>query len=188
MGLGIALVDPLSCDISRLARVFAGDGCAILHAADQDLEILERACGVLPTSMFDTQLAAGFIGMSTPSLQNLVEHLLHQRLEKGDQLTDWSRRPLEESQLRYAAGDVAFLFDLHDVLVERLEARHRLSWVHAELEEILARSRTPMVPEEAWWRLKHARQLRGRDRFVAQCVAAWRRRRAPGSISRLDSC
>jgi ribonuclease D len=128
--------------------------------------------------MFDTQIAAGFLGISSASLVSLVERLLGRRLEKGDQLTDWTRRPLNESQLRYAAGDVAHLLDLYAELHRRLEEKGRLEWAEAECALALERSRTPVVPEEAWWRLRQARQLRGRDRGVAQEVAAWRERKA----------
>ncbi len=95
---GIALVDPLAVDVAPLAEVLAGPGLAVLHAADQDLEVLERACGRVPSRLFDTQLAAGFIGFSSPSLSSLVERVLGRRLEKGDQLTDWTRRPSPPSR------------------------------------------------------------------------------------------
>ncbi|HLN06769.1 MAG TPA: ribonuclease D, partial [Acidimicrobiales bacterium] len=109
---GIALVDPLAVDVSPLARVLDGPGLAVLHAAEQDLEVLERACGTVPSSLFDTQVAAGFLGQVSPSLVNLVERVLGIRLLKGDQLTDWTRRPLSAGQLSYAAGDVAHLLEL----------------------------------------------------------------------------
>lgn len=175
---GLAVVDPLAVDVRPFARILEGDGVAVLHAAEQDLEVLERACGLVPQRLFDTQLAAGFVGMSTPSLGSLVERLLGVRLEKGDQLTDWTRRPLTAGQLAYAASDVAYLLESRRVLVERLGHLGRLDWAGEECAALLARSRLPVVPEEAWWRLKHARQLRPKERAVAQCVAAWRERRA----------
>jgi ribonuclease D len=175
---GIALVDPLAIDVAPLAEVFAGPGLAVLHAADQDLEVLERACGRVPARLFDTQLAAGFIGFSSPSLFSLVERVLGRRLEKGDQLTDWTRRPLTPEQTRYAASDVAYLLELHDRICGELDTLGRTGWAAEECALLLARARTATVPEEAWWRLKHARQLRGSERGVAQSVAAWRERRA----------
>ena len=59
---GVALIDPLAVDIKPLAAVFEGPGIAVAHAADQDLEVLERSCGTIPRRLFDTQLAAGFLG------------------------------------------------------------------------------------------------------------------------------
>jgi ribonuclease D len=175
---GIALVDPLAVDVAPFAEVLSSPALAVIHAAEQDLEVLERACGTTPRRLFDTQLAAGFLGMSTPSLAALVEHVLHLRLEKGDQLTDWTRRPLSDEQCQYAAHDVAHLLELQRVIVERLAATGRGAWAEEECAVLLARARLPIVPEEAWWRLRRARQLRGAERGVAQSVAAWRERRA----------
>ena len=89
---GLVLIDPLAVDVSGFAKVFASGALPVLHAADQDLEVLERACGTIPSTIFDTQLCAGFIGYSSPSLLTLVEGMLRVRLQKGDQLTDWMRR------------------------------------------------------------------------------------------------
>jgi ribonuclease D len=175
---GIALIDPLTVDPAPLGEVLAGPGCMVAHAADQDLSILERACGCAPTKLFDTQVAAGFIGLGTPSLAATVEKLLGARLTKGDRLTDWTRRPLRVEQRVYAAADVEYLLALHDELVKRLDAIGRLEWATDECEERRRRIRTRPDAETAWWRIKGARQLRGNGRGVAQKVAAWRERSA----------
>ena len=91
---GVALVDPLACDAAALVDLLRGPGTMITHAGLADLPIIERACGVRPSVLFDTQLAAGFVGLGTPSLATLVSELLGIRLDKSHQLTDWSRRPL----------------------------------------------------------------------------------------------
>jgi len=175
---GIALVDPLAVDISPFARVLNGPGLAVVHAAEQDLEVLERACGTVPSRLFDTQVAAGFLGHVSASLVKLVERILGVRLLKGDQLTDWTRRPLSPGQLAYAAGDVAHLLALRQSIGERLEEKGRMGWAEEEFAVVLSRDRSPTDPEEAWWRLPRSRQLRGPARAVAQCVAAWRECRA----------
>ena len=175
---GLVLVDPLAVDVAPLAEVFAAGPLVILHAADQDLEVLQRACGRLPGQIFDTQLCAGFLGYSSPSLSTLVESLLGVKLHKGDQLTDWMRRPLSESQLSYAAGDVAHLLELHSRIAARLEAEGRTGWAAEECAILLGKDHTETVPEQAWWKLPHARQLKGAARGVAQELAAWRERRA----------
>jgi ribonuclease D len=175
---GVALVDPYRVDLAGLRRVLVGPGLAVAHAAEQDLEVLELACGARPRRLFDTQQAAGFLGLSAPSLATLVEHLLRQRLPKGDRLTDWTRRPLSPEQRQYAASDAAYLLELRHALVGELERLRRLSWAEAECELMLARPSRRVAPDEAWWRLKESRQLRGQSRAVAQTVAAWRERRA----------
>lgn len=175
---GLVLVDPLAVDIAPLAEVLEGSGTAVLHAADQDLEVLLRACGVLPRRLFDTQVAAGFLGLSTPSLQTLVEQIVGRRLAKGDRLTDWTKRPLTAEQQAYAASDVAYLLELHATISERLEERGRLEWAYLESEGLRVQARSAQDPATAWWRLKSSRSLRGSSRGVAQEVAAWRERRA----------
>ncbi len=175
---GVAVIDPLAVDVAPLAELFRGGATAVIHAADQDLEVLERATGVVPTRLFDTQLAARFLGMSSPSLVSLTEKMLGIRLEKGDQLADWTRRPIGVEQLQYAAHDVAHLIALKDVISDELARRGRLSWAEEECVALLERARALPPPEQAWWRLRQARQLRGTARGVAQSVAAWRERRA----------
>lgn len=174
----LALIDPMAIDLHPFGSVLEGPGVAVLHAADQDLEVLERACGTLPARIFDTQVAAGFIGLSSPSLATLAERLLGLRLTKGDRLTDWMQRPLTAGQRRYAAADVAHLLDLHADLTRRLEECGRLSWAQQECEVLRQRGHLPQDPETAWWRIKDNRSLRGPARGVAQEVAAWRERRA----------
>ncbi len=176
---GIALVDPLSVDLAPFASVLEGEGLCIMHAADQDLEVLERACGVTPARLFDTQVAAAFIGLSSPSLLSLVERFAGVRLTKGDRLTDWMQRPLTASQRRYAAADVAYLLELHDALIAKLSADgDRLTWAEQECELLRIKPHTPQEPETAWWRIKDSRSLRGPARGIAQEVGAWRERRA----------
>ena len=175
---GIALVDPTAVDVAPLREILEGPGVCVMHAADQDLEILELACGALPSTLFDTQVAAGFLGFSSPSLSSLVERLLGLRLTKGDRLTDWLQRPLTEGQRTYAAADVAHLLDLHAELVRRLEECDRRDWAEQECEALRVRPHTPQDPQTAWWRIKDSRSLRGSARGVAQEVGAWREERA----------
>jgi ribonuclease D len=175
---GIALVDPLALDLSAIARLFDGPGLTVVHAAQQDLDVLTRTCGSIPSRLFDTQLAAGFVGHATPSLGNLLAAELGVKLPKADRLSDWLRRPLSAGQQAYAAADVAHLLELQDKLVAQLEERGRLAWALDECEELRTRPTGPGDPEDAWLKLKDIRTLRGRSRGVARSVAAWRERRA----------
>src|SRR3984885_13030007 len=85
----LALVDPLAVDPAPLATVFDGPGVAVAHAASEDLDVLMAACGSIPTTVFDTQIVAGFLGLSTPSLSRLVDQMLGVSLPKADRLSDW---------------------------------------------------------------------------------------------------
>ncbi|MGH9178750.1 MAG: ribonuclease D, partial [Acidimicrobiales bacterium] len=175
---GIALIDPLAVPLEPLVAVLEGPGLTVVHAADQDLEVLLAACGTVPSRLFDTQLAAGFLGMASASLQTLVDRLLGVRLRKGDRLTDWSRRPLGPDQQAYAAADVEHLLPLRATIMDRLSARGRLAWAEEECELARRQPRGPADPETAWWKQRDARSLRGRSMGVAQEVGAWRERRA----------
>jgi len=174
----IALIDPLACDMAPLRRLFASDALAVLHAAQQDLDVLTHACGAVPDHLYDTQLAAGFLGYSTPSLVSLLQGELKVTAAKGDRLTDWLRRPLSEDQRVYAAGDVAYLLQLADQLDAQLAPMGRSEWVAAACEELRRRPASGTEPEQAWLRLKDVRVLKPRARGVARALAAWRERRA----------
>jgi ribonuclease D len=175
---GVALVDPLAVDVARFATVLDGPGVAVLHAAQQDFEVLQRSCGTVPSHLVDTQLLAGFAGYSTPSLMNLVAAELQVRLPKADRLTDWLRRPLTEDQKTYAASDVVHLLRLHELLATQLEAAGRLGWALEECELLRARPVGPGDPNDAWLRLKDVRTLKRQARGVARALVAWREARA----------
>jgi ribonuclease D len=174
----LVLIDPLAVDLRPFATILDGDAVAVLHAADQDLEILDLECGTVPKNLFDTQIAAGFIGLSTPSLTTIYERFVGIRLGKGDRLTDWLQRPLTDAQMTYAANDVVHLLDVRDTLEADLQRRGRLQWALDECEIQRIRVRGQRDPDEAWRRIKEVRQLRGQARAVARSVAAWRERRA----------
>lgn len=175
---GIALVDALECEVRPLAEILTGPGTMVTHAGAADLPILERAVGARPSALFDTQLAAGFVGLGLPSLSNLVSTALGVRLDKKEQLTDWARRPLSKSARAYAASDVEHLLALTAILRERLRSAGREEWATAETEVLRTLPARDQDPDTAWWRIKSSRSLRGEHATVAQAVAAWRERRA----------
>jgi ribonuclease D len=177
-GQQLALVDPLAVDVTPFAKLFASDALCVIHAAQQDLDVLTHAVGAVPAKMFDTQLAAGFVGYGTPSLVSLLQGEIGISPPKGDRLTDWLRRPLSDSQRQYAAVDVEYLLEVHERLVAQLAEAGRLVWAEDACEELRTRPTSGSAPDDAWLRLKDARSLRPGARAVAQSVAAWRERRA----------
>lgn len=172
----VAVIDATAVDPRHLQRLVAGPGIAVTHAGGQDLEILNRVCGAHPSRVFDTQIAAGFLGYGSASLATLVTEFLGRRMDKGSQLSDWFRRPLSAEQIAYAEADVAHLLELRAVLETRLAALGRLEWANEECERL----GTPRSPDitTAWWRLKGASQLKDLARGRAQELAAWRERAA----------
>lgn len=177
-GAKIALIDPLAITTSKLSRLFNSQVLAVVHAAQQDLEVLQHACGAAPQRIFDTQLSAGFLGFSTPSLASLVQGEFKIALPKADRLTDWLRRPLTADQIAYAASDVEHLFELHDRFTQRLIDRGRQTWAADACEDLRLRQTGPTDPLQAWLKIKEARALRGKSRGVAQAVAQWRELKA----------
>lgn len=177
-GTSIALVDPLATDPRLLGKLFESDALAVLHAAQQDLDVLTHAVGTVPRRLYDTQVAASFIGYSTPSLVVLVQGELGENPAKGDRLTDWLMRPLTTAQKEYAASDVVHLLALQDRLDSKLAQLGRTSWALDACEELRTRPAGAISPDDAWLRLKDARTLRPRQRAVAQAVAGWREREA----------
>lgn len=175
---GSAIVDPLSCDITPLTDCFSSDHEVVLHAAQQDLDVLSHAVGRIPERIFDTQIAAGFLGYSTPSLASLVNTELKIALPKGDRLTDWLRRPLSDAQKSYALSDVLHLLDLRERLINQLQDRSRLEWALDACEELRCRRVGPANPSEVWRKQKDVRGMRPRTRGVFAALAEWRERRA----------
>ncbi|MCP3934638.1 MAG: hypothetical protein GY708_04615 [Actinomycetia bacterium] len=170
----VVLIDPLKVDIAPLASALSGPGMVVMHAAQQDLEVLQRACDTVPAVLFDTQIAAGFVGLSSPSLSTLSDRFLRQRLPKGDRLTDWFQRPLNQAQREYAASDVLYLEEIHDLLVADLTERGRVEWARDECEKLRVKPLGDSDPTTAWQKIKEARHLRGQARCIARELGAWR--------------
>jgi ribonuclease D len=136
----VLLVDPLAEGVAEALRPLLLDPgmLKIMHSASEDLQALLRGCQALPAPMFDTQVAAALAGMGGGlGYQKLVEKVTGVALEKGETRSDWLRRPLSESQLRYAADDVLHLHELHAVLDARLRWLGRLDWLMADGERAL---------------------------------------------------
>jgi ribonuclease D len=172
----VAVIDATAVDPGLLQPLFAGPGLAVTHAGGQDLEIVNRACGARPARVFDTQIAAGFLGYASASLASLVREFLSRALDKGSVMSDWLQRPLSAKQIAYAEADVAHLLELRAVLEGRLAGLGRLEWANEECERLVS----PAAPDvtTAWWRVKGAGQLKARARARAQELAAWRERAA----------
>jgi len=186
-GAGTALVDPLGCpDLSELSDAIAGDEW-VLHAASQDLACLAEV-GLVPTRVFDTELAGRLAGFERVGLGAMVEKVLGLRLEKGHSAADWSTRPLPESWLVYAALDVEVLVELRDRLEEVLREQGKLELAAEEFEAVrLAPAPAPRV--DPWRRTSGIHRMRNR-RQLAAVRALWeardamarRRDVAPGRI------
>jgi ribonuclease D len=172
------LVDPLAVDLAPLRRLFDSDALAVLHAAQQDLDVLTHACGAVPSKMYDTQLASGFLGYSTPSLVSLLMAELKVSAAKGDRLTDWLRRPLSPDQMTLRGGRRRSPAGIAGSSRQATGRTRRSEWVAEACEELRRRPASGTDPSQAWLRIKDVRMLKPRARGVARAVCEWRERRA----------
>ena len=150
----------------------------ITHAARATCPILDRAIGARPSALFDVQLAAGFVGLGLPSLGTLVSVLLGIRLDKSEQLADWSKRPLSDATRLYAAADVEYLFPLTVELQHRLQDMGGRRGRRASASVLRTTADRRVDPASRGGRSRARRRCAARRRRVAQSVAGWRERRA----------
>jgi len=145
----------------------------VLHAANQDLPCLAEV-GLVPARLFDTELAGRLLGLPRVGLGPMVEQLLGLALEKGHGAADWSRRPLPEDWLVYAALDVEVLITLRDVLAGLLEEQGKLEWARQEFEAV--RTAPPAIPRaEPWRRTSGVHRVR-KPRALAVVRSLWEAR------------
>ncbi len=171
------LIDPLALpDLSELAELFEEPRIEkVFHDADYDLRILHRDLEIGVRNLFDTQIAAAFLGERALGLGAILEKYLGVKLPKAYQRADWAERPLTQGMKEYAAMDTAYLPALRDRLRSELEARGRLSWAE---EEFRRREGTRWTPDdderEAFMRIKGARDLPRRGLAILRELHAWR--------------
>jgi ribonuclease D len=180
-GIRTILIDGLdtAVDVQPLAELLADPEMEIvLHAGRQDAAILRRAWRTELTNIFDTQIAAGFVGESAQAgYGNLIGSVLGLRVGKTASYTRWDARPLTGEQLSYAAEDVAHLMQLADELKARLEGTGRLEWALEECRRLESAS-DERDPDTVWERLPRVAQLDPQSRAVARRLAAWREQTA----------
>lgn len=163
-GAGTAMIDPAALpDLSSLSEALDGVEW-VLHAASQDLAALAEQ-GMVPSSVFDTELAARLLGLERVGLAAVVAEVLGLGLAKEHSAVDWSTRPLPEDWLRYAALDVEVLVELRDQLHARLVEAGKLDWALEEFEAVrLAAPAAPRV--DPWRRVSGTHALRNRRQLA----------------------
>lgn len=173
-GSGTVLLDPVAVNDRIDPFIDAlSDTEWVLHAASQDLPCLAEL-GLRPTRLFDTELAGRLAGFERVALGTLVELLLGYHLEKGHGAADWSRRPLPQDWLDYAALDVELLIPLRHALEEELAEQGKLDWALEEFEAL--RTAPPAPPRaEPWRRTSGIHRVRS-PRGLAAVRAVWEAR------------
>lgn len=177
----LVCIDPLLLDnLDPLLEVLVDSRILkILHAVRQDVEVLFHHTDIIPQPIFDTQIAAAFLGYGDQrGYAWLVESLLNVNLPKAQTRTDWCARPLSLEQLEYAADDVHYLRSLYQILLEKLKALGRLQWVEQECEALLDTDLYHTVPNQAYSRLKRGQTLCPEAQQRLRALATWREQTA----------
>lgn len=171
------LIDPLAVqDLSALGAVMSDPKIVkIFHDADYDLRIMDRDLKLGVSGLFDTQIAAAFVGERSLGLGAIVERYLGISLPKAFQRADWAERPLSQGMKDYAATDTVHLLALRERLIAALEAKGRMSWAEEEFER---REQTRWAESgderEAFLKMKGARDLKPRGLAILRELYAWR--------------
>ena len=182
-GVRTEVLDPLEgeVDFAPLARVLADPEVeVIVHSGRQDVAILRRTWNTEVRNLFDTQVAAGFLGLGNQEgYESLVRKVLDVRLKGAEGFTRWDRRPLSPQQLEYAADDTRLLVALGEELVKRLRERGRLGWAREECRA-LEEATDDRTPERVYERLPRLGRIGERGRAVALELVEWREGVAKG--------
>jgi ribonuclease D len=191
-GAGTVLIDPVSHGgdplevLAPVADVLAADQW-VLHAADQDLPCLAEL-GMRPPSLYDTELAGRLADFERVNLASMVQQLLGLALTKGHGAADWSKRPLPDDWLNYAALDVEVLLELRDAVDGVLAEQGKTDWSRQEFEYLRTAEATP-TRRDRWRRTSGIHKVRDpralaavRELWLTRDQIARRRDIAPGRI------
>jgi ribonuclease D len=191
-GAGTVLIDPVNhggdpvTTVAPIAEVLATDEW-VLHAADQDLPCLAEI-GMIPVKLYDTELAGRLAGFDRVNLATMVQRLLGVQLMKGHGAADWSKRPLPDEWLNYAALDVEVLLELRHAIAAVLEEQGKSDWAAQEFEYLRTFEAAP-TRRDRWRRTSGIHKIRDpralaavRELWTTRDHIARRRDIAPGRI------
>jgi len=176
----LAVIDPYRVgDMRAFWQILAdGEHSTIVHAAREEVNFALTACGRQPANLFDTQLAAGFCSAEYPSSYgSVVTRFLSARPAKGEQRTDWRRRPLTEEQIDYALEDVRYLLPLYETLGRKLKQLNRLEWLGEEMDRWLT-DLLDARDNPRWRRVSGLGSLSPRCLAIVRELYMWRRNEA----------
>lgn len=147
----------------------------VFHSCHQDLEIFYQLTGKVPGPIFDTQVAAPLLGyQDNPGYAMLVSSLLNINLNKAHTRADWSKRPLNEAEIQYAADDVIYLCQIYQIMLQKLEALGRADWLKQDFAELENPNNYQVIPEKAWLKIRGKNKLTGKQLSIVQTLAEWR--------------
>lgn len=179
-GITPYLIDPLAIsDWSTFARLLQNKQTVkVLHACSEDLELLYQLTGVIATPVFDTQLAAAFLGMGLSlGYSPLIKELLHKEISKDEKRSDWLQRPLSAEQEQYAAADVMYLIELYQYFASQL-SQQKLAWLYEDTQQ-LAESYAKLPDYQTLYKnSRQAWRLSSQQLAILKALYAWREEQA----------
>lgn len=175
VGEHVWMIDPLTVTRWRpLADLFSDPSVIkVLHSLSEDVDVLQSAMGARLVNVFDTQIAASFLGYPAQvSYAKLVEDLFSETLPKEATRSDWLKRPLDSVQCDYAAADVHWLFKVYGRLNRQLQEQQRVAWV---LEDSQRQANVQaLAPKDYYTKLRGGWRLKGSHLVALQRLAEWR--------------
>jgi ribonuclease D len=177
----VACVDPIALPkLNDLFEALYNPAIVkVFHSSRQDLEIFYRLTGKLPAPLFDTQIAAPLLGFQdNPGYAMLVSSLLSINLNKAHTRADWSKRPLTDAQIEYAADDVIYLCQIYQLMVQKLTELGRIDWLKHDFAELTNPALYVVAPEKAWYKIRGKNKLTGKQLSIIQTLAQWREKTA----------
>ncbi|MDD5271236.1 MAG: ribonuclease D [Methylovulum sp.] len=177
----VACVDPIALpDLDALFTALENPAIVkVFHSCRQDLEIFYQIRGKLPSPIFDTQVAAPLLGyQDNPGYAMLVSSLLNVNLSKAHTRADWSKRPLSEAQIEYAADDVIYLCQIYQIMLQKLAELGRSDWLQHDFAELSNPDIYQIDPANAWLKIKGKNKLTGRQLSIIQAITEWREKTA----------
>jgi ribonuclease D len=151
----------------------------VFHSCRQDLEIFYQLTGKLPAPVFDTQVAAPLLGFQdNPGYAMLVSSLLSINLNKAHTRADWSKRPLTDAQIEYAADDVIYLCQIYQIMIKKLAELGRTDWLKHDFAELTNSALYIVDPKKAWFKIRGKNKLTGKQLSIIQTLAQWREQTA----------
>lgn len=175
------IIDPLSIsDLNEFFKLVENpDIIKVLHSARQDYEIFFHLQGRLPGPIFDTQIAASLLGYGEQiGYANLVKNILDVEVDKSQTRTDWTKRPLNNKQLEYAASDVIYLAEIYPLMLDKLEQLNRRDWLEDDFNQLTNTATFQVDKRNLWKKIKSANRLPAKKLAIVQELADWRESQA----------
>lgn len=176
-GKACYLIDPLAIqDLQPLRDLLVNPQVTkVLHSCSEDMEVFQTWLQLVPSPIFDTQIAAATAGLGySLSYANLVKQLLNTEIPKDETRSDWLQRPLSIAQLKYAALDVAHMLIIYGKLLTELKAQNRLDWVKTDCQDLVKKSLSAIDYAEDYQSVGLAWKLRPQELAILRDLCIWR--------------